>query len=205
MFAKRNLLLTGLVLLGSAGFAQAQMSATTATDLNVRTGPGPQYPSLGLATRGSEATLDGCIQGSSWCRIDVNGMRGWVDAEALSVEQNGNPIVVEEHYSQLGVPVITYSETDQTATGSVSPSPDDELIGPVSEVDAVAPPAEVRTYITQNRVKAVRLRGNVVVGATLPQSVVIHRIPDYQYSYVEVNRQPVLVDPTTRRIVYVYQ
>ncbi|MBB3452217.1 uncharacterized protein YraI [Rhizobium sp. BK313] len=205
MSPKRNLLLTGLVLLSSAGLAQAQMSATTATDLNVRTGPGPQYPTVGMATRGSEATLDGCIQGSSWCRIDVNGMRGWVDAQALSVEQNGNPVVVEEHYTELGVPTVTYTETDSTTTGSVSPSPDDELIGPVEEVDAVTPPAEVRTYITQNPVDTIRLRGDVVVGATLPQSVIVHRIPDYDYSYVEVNRQPVLVDPSTRRIVYVYR
>src|SRR5262249_36853061 len=89
MFSKRNLLLTGLVFLGSAGLAQAQMSATTMTDLDVRTGPGPQYPTVGMATRGSEATLDGCIRGSNWCRIDVNGMRGWVDAQTLAVEQNG--------------------------------------------------------------------------------------------------------------------
>ncbi|AYG59753.1 DUF1236 domain-containing protein [Rhizobium jaguaris] len=205
MPSKRNLLLTGLLLLGSAGLAQAQMSATTVTDLDVRTGPGPQYPTVGTATRGSEASLDGCIQGSNWCRIDVNGMRGWVDAQTLSVEQNGNPVVVEEHYSELGVPTVTYAQTDPTTTGSVSPSPDDELIGPVGQVEVVAPPNEVHTYITQNPVNTVRLRGDVVVGATLPQSVVVHRIPDYDYSYVEVNRQPVLVDPNTRRIVYVYR
>jgi uncharacterized protein YraI len=209
---KKNLLLASLVVLGSAGLAQAEMSATTATDMAVRSGPGSQYPTVGMATRGSEATLDGCIEDSRWCRVDVNGMRGWVYAQYLNVEQNGNTLVVEEHRDDLGVPTITYQQTDPTSTGRIQtaqPGPNDELLGPVDQGsgDAVAitPPSEVQTYITDNPVDTVQLRGDVVVGATLPESVIVHRIPDYQYSYVEVNRQPVLVDPGTRRIVYVYR
>ncbi|NTG46525.1 DUF1236 domain-containing protein [Agrobacterium rhizogenes] len=212
MSSKKNLLLAGLVLLGGAGLAQAEMSATTATDMEVRSGPGPQYPTVGMATRGSEATLDGCIQGSRWCRVDVNGMRGWVYAQYLNVEQNGNTLVVEEHRDDLGVPTIIYQQTDPTSTGSIQaaqPGPNDELLGPVGQsggdVVAITPPSEVETYITDNPVDTVQLRGDVVVGATLPEGVTVHRIPDYQYSYVEVNRLPVLVDPDTRRIVYVYR
>ncbi|MQB42455.1 DUF1236 domain-containing protein [Rhizobium sp. ICMP 5592] len=212
MSLKKNLLLASLVLVGSAGLAQAQMSATTATDMEVRSGPGSEYPTVGMATRGSEATLDGCIEGSRWCRVDVNGMRGWVYAQYLNVEQNGNTLIVEEHRDALGVPTITYRQTDPTSTGSIQtaqPGPNDELLGPVDQsggdVVAITPPSEVQAYITDNPVDAVQLRGDVVVGATLPESVAVHRIPDYQYSYVEVNRQPVLVDPDTRRIVYVYR
>lgn len=209
---KKNLLLASLVLVGSTGLAQAEMSATTATDMEVRSGPGQEYPTIGMATRGSEATLDGCIEGSRWCRVDVNGIRGWVYAQYLNVEQNGNMLVVEQHRDDLGIPVISYQQTDPVQTGSVQtaqPGPDDELIGPVDQdngnVVAITPPSEVQTYIAENPAETVRLRGNVVIGATLPQSVTVHRIPDYRYSYVEVNRQPVLVDPETRRIVYVYQ
>lgn len=212
MSMKKNLLLAGLVLFGSAGLAQAQMSATTATDMEVRSGPGPQYPTVGMATRGSEAALDGCIEGSRWCRVDVNGMRGWVYAQHLNVEQNGNTLIVEEHRDDLGVPTIVYRQTDPTSTGSiqtVQPGPDDELLGPVGQgggdVVAITPPSEVQTYITDNPVDTVQLRGDVVVGAALPESVTVHRIPGYQYNYVEVNRQPVLIDPDTRRIVYVYR
>ncbi len=212
MSLKRNLLLTGFVLLGSAGLAQAEMAATTATDIEVRSGPGAEFPTVGVATRGSEATLDGCVEGSRWCRVDVNGMRGWVYAQYLSVEQNGTSVVVQDHRDDLGIPTITYEQTDPVQTGSVQrvqPDPSDELLGPADQsggdVVAITPPEEVRTYIDDNPVDAVQLRGDLAVGATIPQSVEVHRIPDYQYSYVEVNHQPVLVDPGTRRIVYVYR
>lgn len=212
MSLKRNLLLTGFVLLGSAGLAQAEMAATTATDIEVRSGPGAEFPTVGVATRGSEATLDGCVEGSRWCRVDVNGMRGWVYAQYLSVEQNGTSVVVQDHRDDLGIPTITYEQTDPIQTGSVQrvqPGPNDQLLGPVDQnggdVVAVTPPEEVRTYIDDNPVDTVQLSGDLAVGATVPQSVEVHRIPDYQYSYVEVNHQPVLVDPGTRRIVYVYR
>jgi hypothetical protein len=35
--------------------------------------------------------------------------------------------------------------------------------------------------------------------------VQLRPVPDYNYRYVYVNRQPVLVDPASRRIVYVYR
>ncbi|TXI01622.1 MAG: DUF1236 domain-containing protein [Rhizobium sp.] len=211
MSLKRNLLLAGVILAGSTGLAQAEMSATTATDIEVRSGPGAEFSTIGVATRGDAAMLDGCIEGSRWCRVDVNGMRGWVYAQYLSVEQNGASVAVQDHRDDLGVPTVTYEQTDSVNTGSIQtaqPGAGDQLLGPVqddSDVVAVTPPEEVRTYIDDNPVDAVQLRGDLAVGATVPQSVEVHRIPDYQYSYMEVNHQPVLVDPGTRRIVYVYR
>ncbi|MFK0162420.1 DUF1236 domain-containing protein [Rhizobium sp. NPDC090279] len=212
MSFKRNLLLAGFVVLGSAGLAQAEMSATTASDIEVRSGPGAEFPTVGVATRGSEATLDGCIEGSRWCRVDVNGMRGWVYAQYLNVEQDGAAVVVQDHRDDLGIPMITYEQTDPVETGSVQPvqpGPNDQLLGPVDQsggdVVAITPPDEVRSYIDDNPVDTVQLNGDLAIGATVPRSVEVHRIPDYQYSYVEVNHQPVLIDPGTRRIVYVYR
>lgn len=66
-----NPLLVGALLLAGAGLAKAAMLATTATDLTVYSGPGTEYPSVGIATRGSSAVLDGCLDGENWCRIDV--------------------------------------------------------------------------------------------------------------------------------------
>lgn len=51
----------------------------------------------------------------------------------------------------------------------------------------------------------VRVDGDVVVGSTLPPNTQLMTIPDYEYSYVRVNDVPVLVEPGTRRIVYVYE
>ncbi|MEK1892851.1 MAG: DUF1236 domain-containing protein [Rhizobium sp.] len=201
MTLKQNLFLAGAIVAGSAGLAQADMAATAINDLNVRAGPGPQYPSLGVATRGSQAILDGCIQASRWCRVDVNGVRGWVYAEYLQVQQGGNSVIVEQHQVDLGVPVVTY---ETTASVAPDPAPGDELLGPVGSVEAISPPETVTTYVQTNPAEAVRLRGDVVVGAAVPGDVTFQEIPDYQYRYVRINDRPVLVDPATRRIVYVY-
>lgn len=68
----------------------------------------------------------------------------------------------------------------------------------------INPPKRVDTYVSEEPVKQVRLRGDVHVGAALPDVVVLHEIPDYEYHYAYVNGQRVLVDADTRKIVYVY-
>lgn len=193
-------LLAGAALAAIAVPAQAQMSTVTASDIIVRSGPGEEYPEVGLATRGSQALMDGCLAGSNWCRIDVNGMRGWVFAEYLTIERDGAPIVVEEYRTQYDVPTVTY----ETAGSVASPAPGDLLLGPVEEVTVVEPPETVYTYIEQHRPEPVRVQNEVVVGAALPPGVVVQEVPDYEYDYVVVNESPVLVDPETRRIVYIY-
>lgn len=195
-------LLAGAAVAAVALPAQAQMSTVTASDIVVRSGPGDDYPEVGLATRGSAAVMDGCIAGSSWCRIDVNGMRGWVFAEYLTIERDGAPVVVEEYRTQYDVPVVTYETT--VAAPTASPAPGDMLLGPVEDVIVVQPPEIVNTYIEQNRTGAVYVQNDVVVGASLPPGIVIQEVPDYDYDYVVVNDTPVLVDPQTRRIVHIY-
>ncbi|KQV34630.1 MULTISPECIES: DUF1236 domain-containing protein [unclassified Rhizobium] len=190
----------GGLLAFAAGAAQAEMLATTATDITVYSGPGAEYPAVGIATRGSAGSLDGCLDGENWCRIDVNGMRGWVYAEQLTVDYNGAPVVVQQHRSDLAVPVVSYEQTGSVAT----PAPGDELIGRVDDGVVVTPPAEVRTYIDTTTVETVPFEGDLVVGATLPPGVTVAEVPNYRYSYVRLNDRPVLVDPQTRRVVYVY-
>ncbi|WP_075292743.1 DUF1236 domain-containing protein [Pararhizobium arenae] len=193
-------ILAATVLSASAGLASAEMLATTATDITVHAGPGSQYPAIGVATRGSSGALDGCIAGENWCRIDVNGMRGWVYAEQLMMDYNGAQVVVEQHRTDLAVPVVSYEQTGTVAT----PAPGDELIGRV-EGDVIVPPAEVRTYIDTTPAATVSYEGDLVVGTMLPPGVTVAEVPNYRYSYVRLNDRPVLVDPQTRRVVYVYE
>lgn len=197
-------LLAAAMLLTGAGFAAADILATTATDLTVYSGPGAEYPSVGIATRGSAAVLDGCLEGERWCRIDVNGLRGWVYAKELLVDYDGAPVIVQERRADLGIPVVTY-EQSAAVTGPAEPAPGDELIGTVDANGVVVPPPEVRTYIDRTPLDAVPYDGDVVVGATLPGDVVISEVPNYGYRYVRINDRPVLVDPQSRRIVYIYE
>ena len=65
------------------------------------------------------------------------------------------------------------------------------------------PPRRVRTYVSSHRVQPVYLDNQITVGSSLPDTVELREIPDYRYRYVYVNDQPMLVDPGSRRIVYV--
>lgn len=195
-------LLAGAMLFSGAGLAQAEMMATTATDLTVYSGPGTDYLSVGVATRGSSAALDGCLDGQGWCRIDVNGMRGWAYAQELTMDLGGAAVIVEERRTDLGIPVVTYERTGSIAA---DPAPGDELIGTVDANGVIVPPAEVRTYIDSSPIATVTYEGDIAVGTILPGDMVMTEVPDYQYRYVRINDRPVLVDPQSRRIVYVYQ
>ncbi|KGE01069.1 DUF1236 domain-containing protein [Rhizobium sp. YS-1r] len=203
-FPKWTWLGLGAALSALALPAQAQMATTTASDIVVRSGPGQDYPEIGLATRGSPATMDGCLEGSNWCRIEVNGMRGWVFAEYLTIRHNGTPVVVQDYRTRYEVPTVTYETTASVPPAPV-PGPGDIMLGPVGEVDVIDPPDTVISYIEQHPVDPIRVRDEVVVGATLPPDVIIREVPDYDYDYVVVNDRPVLVDPGTRRIVHIYE
>ena len=67
------------------------------------------------------------------------------------------------------------------------------------------PPAPVQTYIVQNPAQQVYLNGEVVEGVGLPEDVVLTPVPNYEYSYAYVNGVPVLVEPTSRRVTYIYR
>ncbi|TJV06718.1 MAG: DUF1236 domain-containing protein [Mesorhizobium sp.] len=182
-----------------SGSALADTAVSAVTDLNVRAGPGPQYPVIGVLAAGQSATLNGCIENSKWCTIAEAGGQGWVYSDYVTADFGGSRVVLTQRPHGSSVAVVSPPEdigdysTDYTGA-IVAGEP----------VDAIPrPPAEVRTYVATHRLDPVYLDGEVVTGATLPDTVELREIPDYNYRYVYVNGQPTLVDPQTRRIMYV--
>lgn len=248
-------LMTGS-LVPCAAFAATLAVATT--DLNIRSGPGPEYPVTGAIAAHSQATIESCVQGSRWCQVTYRGKPGWaytqymqaaavqapasaVQAPARTVTEqrtvvtrqtispSGTAVVTEqrapttittvqpapapvitEAASQFGVPAIVYERPAGTvglAPADIDESLIDAPAGPVvTSADAeLAPPESVQSYVVHHPLNPVYLNGEVVVGAGLPPTVALQPVPDYDYDYAYVNRQPVLVEPRTRRIVYVYR
>lgn len=214
-FKKTALAGVAILALG-AGTAFADVAATATTDLNIRSGPGPQYPAVGVIEAGGQATLQGCIQGSKWCQVTYNGTTGFSYSDYLAGNFSGEQVVVTSRIGEA-VPVIEYEGGGEgTVVGAAGGAIAGALIGgPVgAAVGGVAgaaagsmatPPDEVRTYVMENRVEPVYLEGEVVVGAGVPEPVQLQPVPDHPYRYGYVNGQPVLVDPNTRQIVYVYR
>lgn len=210
----RTMLLTSaaVAILGLSGAAWAQATATATTDLNIRSGPGPQHEIVGVIGANEQASVEGCLEGSKWCRVSHEGTQGWVYSDYLTAEVSGSQVVIAERRADVGVPVVTY-EGGGAAAGATTGAIAGALIGgPIGAVAggviggaagaAMEPPQPAITYVRENRVEPVYLEGEVVVGARLPETVELRPIPDYEYRYVYVNRVPVLVNQE-RQIVYV--
>ena len=210
-----------LLALTGAAFAQSAVVATT--DLNVRAGPGPQHQVVGVIGAGQSANLDGCLEASKWCVVAFNGGQGWVYSDYLTGDFGGSQVVLTERPADSGVRIVEApADVDGGATGAVTGGITGAvagalIAGPVGAAvgggagfvaggaagTVIDPPEKVRTYVRSNEVEPVYLDGEVVVGAGLPETVTLREIPDYEYRYVYLNGQPVLVEPGTRRIVYV--
>ncbi|MBX3572099.1 MAG: DUF1236 domain-containing protein [Mesorhizobium sp.] len=220
MIHRYALPLAAFAFAAATGIASAQSGVTATTDLNVRGGPGPQYPVIGMIPAGGPADLSGCLDNSKWCQVSTSGGPGWVYSDYLTIDRGGTAAIVTE--SRAEVPVVTYEQPQGGggavaggATGAVAGAivagPIGAVVGGVAgaaiggtaEGLASPPPDKVVTYVRSNQVEPVYLDGEVVVGASLPETVTLAEVPDYEYRYVYVNGQPVLVEPQSRRIVYV--
>lgn len=213
-----------VAVLALAGSAHAQQAVVASTDLNVRSGPGPQYPVIGLIGIDEQATLMGCVDGSQWCQVSTGNVEGWAYADYLIGDNAGVEVVVTKRPPEMEVPVVVYEDqgpatstvgglaggTAGAIAGAIVGGPIGAAVGGIAGAagggaagDMLDPRPEVRTYIEQNPVEPVYLEGEVVVGASLPETVEVYDVPDYEYRYVYVNGQPVLVEPDTREILYI--
>jgi hypothetical protein len=83
------------------------------------------------------------------------------------------------------------------------------VIGAVVGTAIVPPPATVITYVATQNVPPIQLQGDVVIGATLPQTTVLYPVPrdiyvpsdNHLYAYAFVNGRRVVVDANTGVIV----
>ncbi|MFA6267211.1 MAG: DUF1236 domain-containing protein [Pseudolabrys sp.] len=186
--------------------ASAVTLATATTSLNIRSGPGPQFPVIGAIPTKGQATVTGCIEGSLWCQVTFNGKQGWAYSQYMMAGPGTQVVAVNQ---LRGVPVIQYSAPAATVgTAGAPPAINGDFVAPVADAAPLSiapPPATVQTYVVQHPVTPVYLNGEVVEGAGLPQDVVLTPVPNYDYNYAYVNGVPVLVEPTSRRVTYIYR
>ena len=194
-----------------SGPASATTVASATTALNIRSGPGPQYSVIGAISQNGRVQMLGCIQDSLWCQIDYHGRQGWAYSKYLATLTASRPMVIAGNTAQIGIPPVTYqapATTTVETVGAAAPTISGTLIETPQTTTTqyvVNPPATVRTYVVGHPAQPVYLNGEVVVGAGLPPEVALQPVPDTDYEYAYVNSQPVLVQPQTRRIVYIYR
>lgn len=203
--------------------AMADMLATATTDVNVRAGPSSQEPVIGRLGAGETINVRGCINAGTWCQVVLADGEGFVSSRFLSGDMAAaGDVIVQDRTASIRPtrPQATPGATAGIVTGGAAGAVTGAVVGgPVGAAIGGAagmiaggttgaildPPRHVRTYVQSHRMEPVYLDDQYAVGSTLPGAVELREIPDYQYRYVYLNDRPMLVDPGSRRVVYVYQ
>lgn len=88
--------------------ASAATPARVVTDLNVRAGPGTQYPAVTVFPRNSRVDVIGCTRGTTWCDVAGRGVRGWVSARYLEFRSRGDRLIGPAYGASVGLPIISF-------------------------------------------------------------------------------------------------
>ncbi|NUH66376.1 DUF1236 domain-containing protein [Sulfitobacter sp. S0837] len=221
-----NIMKLGMVsaiALGAAAPVYAQTAeAIAATDLNVRSGPGPQYDIVGVIPGGEAAMVDGCLDSASWCQVSFDGTQGWSYSDYLAVEVEEQAVALTERPASVEIGTVTYEDPEGTAKNETAGATAGATLGALTAAAvggpiggivaggilggaagsaAAEPDEKTVTYVRENPVETVYLDGEVVVGAGIPTTVETYEVPESEYRYVNINGATVLVDNETNLIV----
>ncbi len=198
-----------------AGAASAETQAMAWTDLNLRDGPGPMYAIVGVIPANDPVMVQGCLADASWCQVTYGETTGWAAGNYMTTTIDNAPVALSSGDNRVVVTTVTYDNTQAVtagglATGAIAGA---LIAGPVGAVagailgGAIGASAEpdptVVTYVTSNPVAPIYLDGEVVVGAGIPDSVMLAPVPNSTYEYAYLNGVPVLVDTKDRKVVYI--
>ncbi|WBV43852.1 SH3 domain-containing protein [Pseudoroseomonas cervicalis] len=75
------------LLAGPAGAAPALVT----TSLNMRAGPGTEYPVVAVLAPGTEVDVQGCLEGYGWCDVVIEQQRGWLSGAYLQAPAQAVP------------------------------------------------------------------------------------------------------------------
>ncbi|MEQ1952241.1 SH3 domain-containing protein [Mesorhizobium yinganensis] len=96
-------LLQGFVL--AAAFAGP---ATVTTKVNLRSGPGTSYQSLGLIPEDAKVDLAECDAAGGWCAVTYQGTTGFVSGKYVNEEDTGRPGWPRSYTTDKGAEIVLY-------------------------------------------------------------------------------------------------
>ncbi len=87
--------------------AQAASPAYTTANVNFRTGPDTEFPSVGVIPEGDDIYVEGCLRDESWCDVRWDGDRGWVYSEYIAFDYRGDTVLLPDvGVSVFGIPIV---------------------------------------------------------------------------------------------------
>lgn len=224
MALKKLGIASAIALTAAAPVMASSFDATAATDLNIRSGPGPQFDVVGVIDGGDKADVDGCLDAERWCKVSYEGTTGWAYSDYLAVGVKEQAVALTERPSTVEIETVTYENTEETKDDQTAGATAGATVGaltayavggPIGGIvaggilggaagsAAVEPTTETVTYVKENPVETVYLDGEVVVGAGVPETVTTYELPQDDLRYVNINGQTVLVKAENGMIVEV--
>ena len=90
------------------GVSQAQL-AYAAKQVNLRAGPGMEYPVIAILLAGVPVTVQGCVADYRWCDVEAGPSRGWVYAGNIVYPYQGANVPVISAGAMIGIGILAYS------------------------------------------------------------------------------------------------
>jgi uncharacterized protein YraI len=85
----------------------------TTADVNFRTGPDTEFPSVGVIPEGDEIFVHGCLRDESWCDVEWGRDRGWVYSEYIAFDYHGEMTPLPDvGIAAFGIPIIGFVASD---------------------------------------------------------------------------------------------
>ncbi len=85
-------LIVAALVWGGTAQAQPQLQAQATAEVNVRSGPGTQYPVQFTLATGTVVNILACSDGYEWCQIALGNQVGWASGQFLQPLQANQPI-----------------------------------------------------------------------------------------------------------------
>ncbi len=99
-------LLAGLAMLGPMA-ADAAPGVVT-QNINLRAGPGIDYPLVAQLPAGTPAEIFGCLQGWGWCDVAIQDARGWAAGAGLQLLYDDRPEPLVNYGAVIGIPLVGF-------------------------------------------------------------------------------------------------
>lgn len=96
-----------------AGFASSaaaqEPNGYPITDVNLRAGPGTEYPVILTVPADAPITILGCLPDYTWCDSVFENYRGWMSAVYLSGYSEGDYYLLRDYAPDLGYQRVTFN------------------------------------------------------------------------------------------------
>lgn len=109
---RRTFTTLSALLLSSIALPALAQDASVTVDLNMRAGPGSQYPVITTIPGGRSVDIYGCESGLNWCDVSWRGNRGWVYSDYLNYTYDRRTRPVAEWGGRIGLPIVSFSFGD---------------------------------------------------------------------------------------------